>query len=213
MWAPRRRTSRGLRPFLIAAIVGAVLTYATAWGVALWVPYERTTRPSVLDESAAIGHFHHDAPGYHAHVVWSARGFGEHGWEFREWAHPGVSTFTAGWPAPALVSHVRPYHDGPSRVALGGADLPLGVLLARGVPTDRLPGAARAIPSRRLPIAPRWPGFVINTALFAAAYLGLAGAARSARRGLLGRPGRGRACGDDRAGLARPPFPGRGSDK
>ncbi len=209
----RRHTNRGLRSWVCAIVCGASLTYAIAWASALWSPYTRRVRPTVLEKYIGIGQEHHHAFGFHVRTTRGSRGFSEMGyWHFKEWSGHYDSTFTAGWPTQAVTSDVRAYHAEPLGPALQGLDLPVGILLTRGYPTDRLPAFLHAQPRRRLPLIPAWPGFLVSTVFYAILTLALWLTASNARRWLRTRRDCCPSCGYSLAGLRSNSCPECGSD-
>lgn len=154
-----------------------------AWACAVWMPVERTV-PPVRDEW--IGTQRIRGPGYSGTTVLTARGFEDGP---MEWARTGESSFRAGWPLAMYRSRVVP------RSSLSGFELPIGELLRRGYPTDRLPGWLRAEPNRRVPIEPVWAGFAGNVVFWGALIFGVRAAARSGVRAMRRRVGRCVCCG------------------
>ena len=164
-------------------LVGASLNVIVAWSCAIWSPlHQRTSLPQ------------HDGPGYPE--GWAGGPFEELGWWTKEWGFgyaqhilysargaEGIFLYwrgcsvpyrEAGWPIMSFRSTVLPYRNPETHDLPLKWDLPLGIILKRGIPTDALPESFGSHPARRLPIVPIWLGVVFNSAIFGLFAFGMA---------------------------------------
>ncbi len=169
---------RRLRPVLALLIAAAVLNVLVAWGCILWSPYTSSTKPS--DKPTDDGYPPTVAGPYGQQGWWfSATGTGV--WQsvpsgargaegqFLYWRGSHTPAYyRGGWPMLSFQSTVT-FHDYKARWDLSAPEI-----LRRGMQTAWLPSWLHALPERRLPVVPFWPGFAINTL----AYLSVLTAAR-----------------------------------
>jgi hypothetical protein len=175
------KTTIALRVSLFV-FMGLVLNTAVAWACAAWSPLRHSTK---LPE--------HEGPGYPD--MWSGGPYGEEGWwqtrrgfGFAQWdlknAHGAEGDFAyfeggtipyrrAGWPMLSFQSIVRPYGDPADPHEPRRWNLPLVVILRRGMQTDDLPGFLNTHTKRRLPVMPIWSGFFVNTAFYGVLIFGV----------------------------------------
>jgi uncharacterized OB-fold protein len=198
--APSTRGGRAARTALTAAawlLFGAAATVGVAWGGAWWLARARESAPVPARWPPEVS----------APAGWpppAAARLGESaaadilelraGWPHDEAA--GYTLFAAvgrcGWPARALHTWTRVRADiQGGRAAVDEAE--------SAVWTIRQTPQVRYV----LPVLPLWPGFAVDTLLYAAAGFGAARGARSLRHRTRARRGRCPGCGDDRAGLAK----------
>jgi hypothetical protein len=170
---------RWLLTITVAFVLGAVVTYSVAWFCALWSPVRYTIAPNVGAPTAVSTDYwtHEQATGYRISHLYHTEMFGKVASARGRWPDPNVRL--AGWPMFALRSSVSPINvpgrpemneNGTRNKQWGGVqgwDLPVVELFHRGYPTNNLPDWLRAQPNRRLPLIPIWPGFAVNSLLFA----------------------------------------------
>lgn len=173
--------------------MGAAMTCLVAWACSLWCPV-KTSEPPLDWIGVAVG----SSFGYRVEQTILARG--TEGVPLY-WRGVGEGERWAGWPMLAFRSLVRAKHDENGRV-LSGWELPPSELFQRGYPTNHLPAFLRAIPHRRIPIAPVWAGFAVDTAFWAAVWVGASRAVASCRLAHRRKRGRCCNCGYSLAGLA-----------
>lgn len=179
------------RNVLLPLVLGALLTFVTAWACIGWAPemwqdYPPRGRPlfewreardpdgelAVLDRKGGLGWVAITPVGT---VVTDAR-FGD--FIYRP-AYGSTYFRLAGWPMYAVRSRVRDLDSGansrmydpdlpepPYTAPRTRWDLPRDEIVHRGLQTNDLPAWMHAQPGRRLPIVPLVPGFLVNTAIY-----------------------------------------------
>jgi hypothetical protein len=158
---------RRLRPFLTLLIGAAVLNVLVAWGCISWSPYTSSIMPSDKPTDngyppAVAGPYGQQGWWFSATGVgvWQSVPSGARGAEgqFLYWRGSHTPAYyRGGWPMLSVQSRVM-FHDYRSRW-----DLPVSEIVRRGMQTTWLPLWLHALPERRLPLVPFWPGFAINT--------------------------------------------------
>jgi hypothetical protein len=116
------------------------------------------------------------------------------------WRGSGEGAYTSGWPWQMLKAHVGAVHDESGR-ALSGWELPVGEMLKRGFPTNRLPRLVHARAERRIPMSPLWLGFAANTVFWSVACGVGAYVLGRTRRAMRRRKSQCASCGYDLRGL------------
>ncbi len=191
----RKRITRAI----LCLLLGAVTTVGVAWGCATWSSARWSAFPDV-EESNGFCILRADGFGYRARQPHGARFAEGEPLYWRNELPPGRSA--AGWPAPALRSHVEPLRIESGRLA-SGWDLPVAEIIRRGVPTNRLPAVIRSHTDRRIPLLPRWGGLTADTLFYAAPWWLILITPGALKRWRRRRRGRGRCihCGYDLTGL------------
>lgn len=169
---------------LLNTFIGILITVLVSWFCAGWTRSITHTQPPELHLINEIEHGVNnistsEAIGYYAEHRTGARG-AEGG--FLYWTSYFSTRSYSGWPFYALQSRVKPFHAAESSKALQAWELPIEEHIKRGFPTNRLPSWCFAFGSRRLPLVPMWPGFLINTLFWGTLSWVLASAAKLIRR-------------------------------
>ena len=167
-------TTKPVRLVVLIGGLGILTNVLVAWSCAAWSPISRHVEPLAPGgggyPEANVGpngqrgwwHFSYGFGWQEAcpHVACGAEG------EFTDWGGPVVPAFRyAGWPWLSLGSTVDAVHAESGGYVFGWG-LPLGEIVSRGLPTSSLPLFLHAFPDRRLPLAPMWPGFLLNAVLY-----------------------------------------------
>jgi hypothetical protein len=203
-----------LRFAAFSLLLGAATTYASAWGLTLWSPYSTSLLPPDPGPGEKLPPLVEGPDGVRG---WWAigRGVGEleavpmgvhmtEDEEFRHWGETGTpSYYRAGWPFESLGSAVRCVKDpAGSGTDLTRWSLPVREIVRRGVSTSDAPVWLHARQNRRLEVTPMWPGFAIDTVIYAGLAAGLLGTGAAMRRRRRSRQGRCASCAYSMAGLA-----------
>jgi hypothetical protein len=213
----KRATPLGLLARAAACITaGALITVAIAWAAQLWapapssltIPMQRTGWSRIVPEGWPR------APrGIEFSTTWGVRRWIERGdqWSSRDTLYE-LLTERAGWPYPALRTQLQRSGTPPSPYDADFA--------AAGIPRPPPPGPYTGAgiwrkswrdPSgegrRRLAVLSDWPGFAIDTAIFAGALGALWLAATALRRRLRRARHRCPTCGYDLKGAPSPTCP------
>jgi hypothetical protein len=198
---------------VVLGLLGAATTCVVAWSCALWSPITRRGAdppdpgPDYWPYDEGFGTSRDRGFGYSIEVERIPREFEntEGGIDFVGWEICSLPVRDAGWPLRSLRSVVRAYHDPADRNGYGPAlsypALPIGELVRRGYPTDRLPAWLGARPWRRVPLVPQPVGFGVDSVVFAGMWwVGLTAPVALVRRRRR-RLGRCAACGYELGGL------------
>ena len=173
---------RRIKPNIAALslLMGAAVTYASAWGLTLWSPYSVSLLPPA-DPGGKLPPLVEGPDGMRG---WWAigRGFGvseaipmaaqmTEDEEFRHWGESGTPAYyNSGWPFVSLCSTVRCVKDPAGHGSeLTRWDLPVREIVRRGVNTSDAPLWLHAQHDRRLALIPTGPGFIANTLVYAGA--------------------------------------------
>ena len=228
----------------IFLLAGGVVNVAVAWGIALGVnPHDRPLVNQVavelrggtilrISQRAAFGTVSFSCPG-RTRILQQGRVFPTirdvlPRWASRHELYTGTSNSIkgSGWPLLVLSASIYRMHglDSPGYEVFGGIQTPLepftyggltlpkGFALPPGVTLPTLLGS-RTIP-RVLPLRPIWPGFVVNTLLYAVVLWLLSGGPFRLRRFIRVKRGRCPACAyptgqSDACSECGKPLPGR----
>ncbi len=196
-----------------ALLLGAAANVLVAWACVMWSPQVWKVNPYLLIET-----------GQHL-PIWPAPNgemaywFAEGGWGWclsepagypqatghvvwHRYPWPRDEYRVAGWPLPALQSHVHTSGRNVASMPIKW-QLPWRVIVWRGYNTSDLPAWLGAYPQRRLPLVPMPVGFAVNTLFCAVGVWGVAVVLRRWRRKRLGYPVCER-CGYNLTGLVEP---------
>jgi hypothetical protein len=203
---------------LIAVTSGVIATYAVAWGCALWSKETTDQRWDSFD------HDHQPPPSWPAEVpaAWLVdphsesagqlradyeeigglglahgkcavgRVYGGSGTVFQHW----LVYWRAGLPFKALQCEGVQEYPGPRGSMYGGVPAPAWLR-----PIDRTNIWDMVMEGNYMPLLPRWPGFLVDVALYGCAVLLFLAGLGSARRFIRHAAGRCSTCGYDRRGL------------
>ena len=184
--------TRRLYKLGVLFVLGAITNVAVAWGLAIWAPAQNEER---IGNDVAIGY-------WRSHLAsWPSRAVDCHGWSrhsrgsSEKWYYlceSGSTSFAIerahGWPKPSLTgTHIISHLELAGMPNIDHIWPPKFLIKSR---TEEL---------RFLPLRPLWPGFVINTIVFAG-LLWLPLAPRSVLRCIRTHRGRCWACGYDLRG-------------
>lgn len=166
--------------FEVAILLGMAITVSVAWMCASWSPVTQ----AVFPVETVHGEYPDFIPGPECvdeQEAWWHIGYGRGWMEAMPMGAAGAEGFfkyfqgnfspayrQAGWPWRALGSVVRVAYARNGDY-LARWDLPNGEILRRGPQTDELPELFHAKPGRRIPLLPLWPGFVLDTLVYAGA--------------------------------------------